>query len=118
MGDGEADTEFLSHYLAHPNVQEWIVNNAVGTTMLNLNTSIIRSLPVSLPPIPEQKAIAHILGTLDDKIELNRLMNAPLGDHSITTSGWGYPPHKVTVILIDSFFPGEYPKDDSHLPRI
>ncbi len=31
-----------------------------------------------LPPLPEQKAIAHILGSLDDKIELNRRMNATL----------------------------------------
>ena len=35
--------------------------------------------PVLLvPPLPEQRAIAHILGTLDDKIELNRRMNATL----------------------------------------
>lgn len=35
-------------------------------------------LGVGVPPLPEQKAIAHILGTLDDKIELNRKMNATL----------------------------------------
>ena len=32
-------------------------------------------VPVKVPPLPEQRAIAHILGTLDDKIELNRQMN-------------------------------------------
>ena len=37
-----------------------------------------RRLQISLPPIAEQKRIAHILGTLDDKIELNRRMNATL----------------------------------------
>ncbi len=35
-------------------------------------------LKFPFPPLPEQRAIAHILGTLDDKIELNRRMNATL----------------------------------------
>ena len=46
--------------------------------MPNLNTSIMAAVPFALPPLPEQKAIARILGTLDDKIELNRRMNATL----------------------------------------
>ena len=37
-----------------------------------------RQMHITLPPLPEQRAIAHILGTLDDKIEVNRRMNQTL----------------------------------------
>ncbi len=43
-----------------------------------LNEGIIRRIPLKIPPLPEQKAIAAVLGALDDKIELNRRMNATL----------------------------------------
>jgi len=43
-----------------------------------VNRNDLHRIPVLLPPLPEQEAIAHILGTLDDKIELNRRMNATL----------------------------------------
>ena len=43
-----------------------------------LNSDELKGLTVRLPPLSEQHAIAHILGTLDDKIELNRRMNATL----------------------------------------
>lgn len=43
-----------------------------------VNRNDLHRIPVLLPPLPEQKRIAHILGTLDDKIELNRRMNATL----------------------------------------
>ena len=38
----------------------------------------VPNFALPFPPLPEQRAIAHILGTLDDKIELNRRMNATL----------------------------------------
>jgi type I restriction enzyme S subunit len=46
--------------------------------MPNLNTQILSALPVLLPSLQEQKSIAHILSTLDDKIELNRKTNETL----------------------------------------
>ena len=49
-----------------------------GSAIPSTSREDFYSLPVMVPPLPEQRAIAHILGTLDDKIELNRRMNQTL----------------------------------------
>lgn len=49
-----------------------------GSAQQSLNRNYIYPIPVRVPPLPEQKAIAAVLGALDDKIELNRRMNATL----------------------------------------
>lgn len=74
----EVESDFLSHVLANPASVDWFKFHAIGATMPNLNEGIIRSFPLKVPPLPEQRAIAHILGTLDDKIELNRRMGETL----------------------------------------
>ena len=76
--DDSVSPDFLSHVLANPVSVEWFKFHAIGATMPNLNEGIIRSFPLQIPPLPEQRAIARILGALDDKIELNRRMNETL----------------------------------------
>ncbi|MBI4678963.1 MAG: restriction endonuclease subunit S [Elusimicrobia bacterium] len=49
-----------------------------GSAQPSLNRNFIHPMEVVIPPVNEQKTIAHILGTLDDKIELNRRMNETL----------------------------------------
>lgn len=49
-----------------------------GSAQPSLNRNFIHPLPVYVPPVSEQRAIASILGALDDKIELNRRMNETL----------------------------------------
>ena len=78
LGSGVVDPLFASLFLGHPSIREWITRHAVGATMPNLNTSIMSAVPIALPPLDEQEAIAAVLGALDDKIELNRRMNATL----------------------------------------
>ncbi|MBN1632269.1 MAG: restriction endonuclease subunit S [Thermoleophilia bacterium] len=55
-----------------------LVNMDVGSANPTLNRNHVHPMEVRWPPLPEQRAIAHILGTLDDKIELNRRMNETL----------------------------------------
>ncbi len=52
--------------------------SASGTKILHTAPVRIEAFEFNLPPLPEQKAIAAVLGALDDKIELNRRMNATL----------------------------------------
>lgn len=52
--------------------------STVGTPGIGQPLTSLRSIRLPIPPIPEQCAIAHILGTLDDKIELNRCRNRTL----------------------------------------
>lgn len=51
---------------------------ATGSVQQNLYCSVLGDLEIEVPPLAEQKAIASVLGALDDKIELNRRMNATL----------------------------------------
>lgn len=78
MGEKGADSVYTSYYLGHPEVREWVVRHAHGATMPNLNTSILAACPFLEPPPDVQQAIGDILGTLDDKIELNRRMSETL----------------------------------------
>ena len=55
-----------------------MLRDASVTGVPKTNVAYLRGFPIPLPPLAEQKAIAHILGTLDDKIELNRRMNETL----------------------------------------
>lgn len=75
---GPVAANFLSHVLATPAARAWLRFHAIGATMPNLNEGIIRSFSLRLPPPSEQAAIAHTLGTLDDKVALNSRMSQTL----------------------------------------
>lgn len=74
--DSKFDYNFV-YYVLSTRKQE-IHDAAGGSALPILNKTHFSQLNITLPPLPEQKAIAHILGSLDDKIELNRKMNATL----------------------------------------
>ncbi len=72
------DFRFLRHWLNSPIMAAHIHGYRDGTVAERLNLPTIRALPILVPPLAEQKAISAVLGALDDKIELNRRMNASL----------------------------------------
>ena len=73
------DSAYLSYFFGLPSFKEHVRAIAVGATMPSLNTQILSDIVVPHPcDLTEQRAVAHILGTLDDKIELNRRMNETL----------------------------------------
>ena len=75
----KCDSQFLLYSIQSDTVQHEIkVNEGTGSTVSNLRIPLLEALPIPHPPLAEQKAIAAVLGALDDKIELNRRMNATL----------------------------------------
>lgn len=74
----QIDPIYLSYFFSLEGFKEHIRSVAVGATMPSINTKILSDVSIYFPPLLEQKAIAQILGSLDDKIELNRRMNATL----------------------------------------
>ena len=68
------DPHFASYLLRTVDFQSCSDKSSVP----GVNRNDLHRIPVLLPPLAEQKAIAAVLGALDDKIELNRRMNATL----------------------------------------
>jgi type I restriction enzyme S subunit len=68
------DPRFAYYFLSYFDLRRY---NS-GSAQASLNRNYIYPLEICVPEPTEQRAIAHILGTLDDKIELNRQMNATL----------------------------------------
>ena len=73
-------TDFIYWFLAQDHVVDYLQSIAEQNTSAypSIKPQDIERLELDLPPLPEQRAIAHILGTLDDKIELYRRMNETL----------------------------------------
>lgn len=75
----EADGKWLYYYLRSKDAQHSIREQSRGTTQQYIPLGALRDFPILVADDPEeQRAIAAVLGALDDKIELNRRMNATL----------------------------------------
>ena len=72
----KADVQFVEYMFRF--MRSRIQHQATGSVQDNINIETLDRLRFPIPPLAEQKAIAAVLGALDDKIELNRRMNATL----------------------------------------
>jgi len=69
---------FLKYYFQSSQGQYELDSRASGTTVFGIKAAVLRKTPVNLPPLPEQKAIAEVLSSLDDKIDLLHRQNKTL----------------------------------------
>ena len=73
------DDDFAYYLTQSPEVRSHAISQMTGTSgRQRVPVSALDHVDVPVPALPEQRAIAHVLGTLDDKIELNRRMNETL----------------------------------------
>jgi type I restriction enzyme S subunit len=74
------DPIFVFYFFRSATGRHELLKNAstVGTPGIGQPLASLKAIMIPVPPLAEQHAIAHMLGTLDDKIELNRRMNETL----------------------------------------
>lgn len=73
-----ADSLYVYYYVSTPECIDKIIRESTASGVPKTNIAYLRDFPILLPSLVEQRAIARILGALDDKIELNRRMNRTL----------------------------------------
>ena len=69
---------YLYYYFCMESTKRFVRNIAVGATMPSINTKLMGEVEVSVPSIDTQKRIVTILSSIDDKIELNAVINENL----------------------------------------
>ena len=99
-----ANPKFVFFQLQKTETIGWVEKNAVGATMLNLNTSILANVPLHLPSLPTQQKIASVLSAYDDLIENNRKQIKLLEEAALKLyKEWfvklNFPGHETTKIV-------------------
>jgi type I restriction enzyme S subunit len=78
QSNGKADFRYVKYLLESPQYQRRMESDSDGSTIKHIYITRVDKMMIPLPPAKEQEGIVSILGTLDDKIELNRKTNETL----------------------------------------
>lgn len=78
------DALYLYYYFCLEGTKQFIRNIAVGATMPSINTKLLGEVKIALPNMNNQKQIAAVLSSLDDKIENNQKLNDNLLEQAST----------------------------------
>ncbi len=73
-----ADPFFVWYQMRSADWWNFVASSKTGSAQAGANAQVLGQYTLRIPPLCEQKAIAHILGTFDNKIEINRKMNETL----------------------------------------
>ena len=79
-GNDKVITDFIYYYLKSIKIKPFLT----GSVQLKLNQSNLNKIPIKYPHLEQQKKIANILSSLDDKIELNNKINQNLEEFAQT----------------------------------
>jgi len=72
------DHRYVDYYLKSRVSVDWLSSRLQGSVTQKINLGVLRELPVPIPPLPQQRAIADALVAFDEKIDLNQRMNETL----------------------------------------
>lgn len=78
LNQSKASSKFINYFFRNPSVIEYVNNLSGQSAQPNINFEEIKSIEINLPPLPEQQAIASVLSSLDDKIDLLHRQNKTL----------------------------------------
>ena len=108
--ESKCDVRFIEYVFRHLRSQIQHEHVGTGSVQDNINLQTLDELRFLAPPLAEQRAIAHILGTLDDKIELNRRMNQTLEKMARAIfQDWfvEFGPTRAKIQGLDPYLPSE-----------
>ena len=111
-----ADEKFLYYVFCSPKMLATIGSQAIVTGVPHINLGMLGDFEVLLPPLAEQRAIAEVLGALDDKIELNRRVVEKLDAIAQLTYLVSESDSWVELMLRDcvELLPGKYLSKDEY----